>query len=59
MELLRKFGPYLAIEILMPGGTLLALLLYFSRHRRILLVPLSIWRPGNRLEVRTTERTHA
>jgi hypothetical protein len=31
METLRKFGPYLAIEFLLPGGTLFALLLYFFR----------------------------
>ena len=34
MELLRKVGPYLAIELFMPGGTLLALLLYFARQRK-------------------------
>ena len=32
--LVRKAGPYLALEILMPGGTLLALLL-FAYHRRV------------------------
>jgi hypothetical protein len=45
MELLRKFGPYLAIEMLMPGGTLLALLLYLSRHRKVFLLPLVDSRP--------------
>jgi|Tabmets5t2r1_1033131.scaffolds.fasta_scaffold766063_1 hypothetical protein len=30
METLRKFGPYVAIEVLLPGGTLIALLLYIS-----------------------------
>lgn len=29
---LRAFGPYLAIELLIPGGTLVALLLWFSRR---------------------------
>ena len=32
MDTLRKYGPYLAIEILLPGGTLFALLLYFFRR---------------------------
>ena len=27
----RTFGPYLAIELVMPGGSLLALLLWLSR----------------------------
>jgi hypothetical protein len=49
MELLRKFGPYLAIEALMPGGTLLALLLYLGRNRKIFLVPMSISRQAKRL----------
>jgi hypothetical protein len=33
METLRKVGPYLAVEILLPGGTLLAVLLYLYRRR--------------------------
>jgi hypothetical protein len=28
-------GPYLLLEILMPGGTLLALLLFLYRRRRL------------------------
>jgi hypothetical protein len=31
MELVRKFGPYLAVELFLPGGTLLAVALYFYR----------------------------
>ena len=31
--LLKRAGPYLFLEMVMPGGTLLALLLYFWRHR--------------------------
>ena len=31
--LLRKVGPYLAIELLMPGGTLIALALFLYRRR--------------------------
>ena len=31
--LLRSFGPYAAIELLLPGGSLLALLLWLYRRR--------------------------
>jgi hypothetical protein len=31
---LRKLGPYALLELVMPGGTILALLLYLYRHRR-------------------------
>lgn len=31
--LLQKAGPYLLLEIVMPGGTLFALLLFFYRQR--------------------------
>jgi hypothetical protein len=34
--LLRTLGPYLVLEILMPGGTLLALLLFLYRRGRLL-----------------------
>ena len=38
MEILRQLaqrvGPYLLVEAVMPGGTLLALLLYLYRARR-------------------------
>jgi len=30
----RKSGPYLALEIVMPGGTLLALLLFLYQRRQ-------------------------
>jgi len=30
--LLRSVGPYVAIEILLPGGTLIALLLWLSKR---------------------------
>jgi len=30
----RRIAPYLLTEILLPGGTLLALLLFLSRYRR-------------------------
>jgi hypothetical protein len=31
----RKLGPYLLLEILMPGGTILALLLFLYRRNRL------------------------
>jgi hypothetical protein len=31
----QSFGPYLILEIVMPGGTLLALLLFLYRRRKI------------------------
>jgi hypothetical protein len=33
-RVLQKAGPYLAVEMILPGGTLLALLLYLYRHRK-------------------------
>ena len=30
----QKFGPYLMVEMLLPGGTLLALLLFLYRRRQ-------------------------
>ena len=33
-ELARRLGPYLILEILLPGGTLLALLLFLYRRRQ-------------------------
>ena len=32
MELVRKFGPYVAVELFVPGGTLLAVALYLYRR---------------------------
>jgi len=32
--LAQRFGPYLLVEAAMPGGTLLALLLYLYRARK-------------------------
>lgn len=32
--LLRRAGPYVALEILMPGGTMLAIMLYLYQRRR-------------------------
>lgn len=33
-RLLARIGPYAVVEILLPGGTLLALLFYFYRCRK-------------------------
>ena len=33
-ELARRLGPYVMLEILLPGGTLLALLLFLYRRRQ-------------------------
>src|SRR5258708_17581660 len=34
-QLGQKFGPYLIVEMLLPGGTLLALLLFLCRDGRL------------------------
>jgi hypothetical protein len=34
IALLRELGPYAAIELILPGGSLLALLLWLWRRRR-------------------------
>jgi len=59
LEILRRvwqrIGPYLVVEILLPGGTLLALLLFLYRRQRLrvgrgasptagVLVPAVAWR---------------
>ena len=31
--LLRGLGPYVAIELLLPGGSIIALLIWLCRHR--------------------------
>jgi hypothetical protein len=33
METLKKVGPYVALELFLPGGTLIALALYLFRER--------------------------
>ena len=38
-NLVQKAGPYLLLEILLPGGTLFALLLFVYRRRDELVVP--------------------
>jgi hypothetical protein len=49
MDTLKKVGPYLAIEILLPGGTLIALLLYLARNRKLFSGLMSILGPVVRL----------
>ncbi len=49
MEILKKFGPYLAVELLLPGGTVVALLIYLIREREFFPSTLSILRPAIRL----------
>jgi len=55
LEILRRAlcrcGPYLFVEIVMPGGTLLALLIYLCRRQAIKneVPAMSISRAANRL----------
>ncbi|HEY3075214.1 MAG TPA: hypothetical protein VGJ74_08575 [Burkholderiales bacterium] len=48
-RLMQRTGPYVALEILLPGGTLLVLGLLAYRHRKNLLRLLSIPRAAVRL----------
>jgi len=50
----RSLGPYLAIELLLPGGSIVALLLWVYRHRgssvqRVETVPSFVRQPSARL----------
>ena len=36
VDQLREFGPYFAVELVLPGGTLIALALWLYRHRAAL-----------------------
>jgi hypothetical protein len=55
LEILRRAlcrgGPYLFVEIVMPGGTLIALLIYLYRRRAMKneVPTMSISRAANRL----------
>jgi hypothetical protein len=49
MEIVKKFGPYLAVELLLPGGTLVALSLYLIRERKFFSGAWSIWPQAIRL----------
>jgi hypothetical protein len=49
--LVRNAGPYLLLELLMPGGTLLALLLFLYQRRDTLAedwLAASVWRGRHR-----------
>lgn len=39
---LRGLGPYLALELILPGGSLLALALWLYRHRVSLMTRTSV-----------------
>jgi len=41
----RSIGPYMLVEMLLPGGTLIALLLWLSQHARLVRAP---WQPRER-----------
>jgi hypothetical protein len=41
---LRSFGPYFAMELILPGGSVLALLLWLYRHRATLWHREGAWR---------------
>ena len=34
VDTLRAMGPYVALELIVPGGTILSLLLWYARNRR-------------------------
>jgi hypothetical protein len=34
VDTVRAMGPYVALELFVPGGTLLSLLLWYARNRR-------------------------
>src|ERR1700739_1866188 len=51
-RLLRAVGPYLAIELLLPGGSVIALLLWLHRrlHRSAAHTQSSVWLGNERKE---------
>jgi hypothetical protein len=46
MSVLGRFGPYLMLEILLPGGTLFALLLFLYRRWKPDCVPAASGAPA-------------
>jgi len=48
-RLARDMGPYLLVEILLPGGSLIALALFLYRRRESFLNAVSISLPAKRL----------
>jgi hypothetical protein len=43
IQIVRNAGPYLAIEMLLPGGSVIALLLWLFRHRSTVKLTLTRW----------------
>jgi hypothetical protein len=52
---LGGLGPYLLIELILPGGTLIALLLYVYRHRRSVLRAASAGQGIGHVEVEMSQ----
>ena len=44
VEQVREFGPYFAVELVLPGGTLIALVLWLYRNRTALWHRVGAWR---------------
>lgn len=55
VALLRQIGPYAAIELILPGGSLIALLLWFCRRHAI---PRLRMRLGASLGARSFSHIH-
>lgn len=47
VRLLRQFGPYAVLELLLPGGSLLAILLWLYKRHSQAKVAAAITRPGS------------
>ena len=56
-RLARDAGPYLLVEILLPGGSVLAVALFVYRRRKSFPSALSNLLPAKRLEDRHLNRT--
>jgi hypothetical protein len=54
----RNLGPYLLVELLLPGGTVIALLLWIFRNRQVvtLVVARFNYIPGGASNVRRARR---
>ena len=52
VALLRRLGPYAAIELLLPGGSVLALLLWLYRRRQSRPLALSVPRRETVIQLR-------
>ncbi|HEX4927499.1 MAG TPA: hypothetical protein VFV74_05825 [Burkholderiales bacterium] len=49
MQMVRSAGPYLAIELLLPGGSVIALALWIFRHRSAKWGIAASWKELRRL----------